>query len=74
VSHLTVLAGDDHVAVRYDIECNAETIGVELSDRQLLAVENSSVEIQEDAPVEFEFNLRGMRCFPFSPGFGSFIP
>jgi len=43
------------VAVRNDIERNAETIGMELSYRQLLAIENSSVKIQEDTPVEFEY-------------------
>ena len=68
VSHLAVLAGDDHVAVRYDIECDAETIGMQLRDRQLLAVENSSVEIQEDAPVEFEFDSQGDALFAFFAG------
>ena len=41
---------------------------MQLCDRQLLAVENSSVEIQEDAPVEFEFDSQGDALFAFFAG------
>ena len=41
---------------------------MKLSDRQLLAVENSSMKIQENAPVKFEFDPQGDALFAFFAG------
>ena len=63
MSHLAVLAGDDHVAVRHDVERDAETVFVQLGYGELFAVEDSPVEIEKHSPVEFEFNSQGDALF-----------